>query len=97
VKKWSDVRGEIKSLSQAEKDHIQFVANVVGHIIERRKALGWTQQQLAEKAGIQQSAIARLENGGTIPKLDTLFKIANALGLKIQLVIDEEAAAAVCV
>jgi ribosome-binding protein aMBF1 (putative translation factor) len=97
VKKWSDVRSEIKSLTQAEKDHLRFVANVVGHIIERRNELGWSQQQLAEKVGVQQSAIARIENGGAIPRIDTLIKIANALGLKVQLVVDEEAASTVYV
>lgn len=28
-----------------------------------RRALGWTQQQLAEKSGVPQQAISKLENG----------------------------------
>jgi len=41
---------------------------------------GLTQKELAEKAGTQQSAIARIENGMTIP---TLRKIGKALNAKV--------------
>lgn len=47
-------------------------------------------------AGIQQSAVARLENGGTIPRLDTLYKVVCALGMEFKLAAaGEEQAAAV--
>ena len=40
---------------------------------------GMTQTQLARRTGLQQSAIARIENGTTSPTLDTLIKLAHAL------------------
>lgn len=48
--------------------------------------LHWTQKQLADAAGLAQSGVARLESKKTIPQLDTLMKIADALGCDLQLV-----------
>jgi DNA-binding XRE family transcriptional regulator len=48
-----------------------------------REAAGLTQQQLAEKAGLGQSHISRLENGEHSPSHLTLEKIACALGKSV--------------
>jgi transcriptional regulator with XRE-family HTH domain len=45
-----------------------------------RLARGWSQQQLAEAAGLSQSGVVHLEKGDTNPQLDTLREIAAALG-----------------
>jgi len=42
--------------------------------------------------GLHQESIARIENGGTVPRLDTVFKIALVLGMKFSLNETEEAA-----
>ena len=34
----------------------------------RREELGWSQRQLAERAGMTQPGVARFESGGTIPR-----------------------------
>jgi len=44
-----------------------------------------TQAELAQKIGIPQSALARLESGKSIPTLRTLQKIAKGLGKKLVL------------
>ncbi len=54
-------------------------AQIAGQVVERRKALGLSQTELAERCGTTQSAIARLESGGRPPRIDTLLKIATAL------------------
>lgn len=44
-----------------------------------RKRLGITQEQLAEKAGVSQAYIAKLETGQADPKLSTYQKIVDSL------------------
>lgn len=46
---------------------------------EARAESGLTQQQLAEKAGIPQSHVSRLENGQHSPSAKTIEKLATAL------------------
>jgi transcriptional regulator with XRE-family HTH domain len=48
---------------------------------ELRRAAGLTQTQLATKAGLGRSAIARLEAGVHIPSWDTVQALARALGV----------------
>ena len=49
----------------------------------RREELGWSQRQLAERAGMSQPGIARFEAGGTTPTLPLLERLATALGLTL--------------
>jgi HTH-type transcriptional regulator / antitoxin HipB len=49
----------------------------------RREELGWSQRQLAERAGMSQPGVARFEAGGTIPTLPLLERLAQALGLTL--------------
>ena len=49
-------------------------------VIQLRKQRGWTQAQLAEALGTNQSAIARIEHGTVNPTALTLHRIAVALG-----------------
>ena len=48
-----------------------------------RERRGLTQEQLAEKAGVGRSHLARLETGKQDPTLSTLEKIASALKVKV--------------
>jgi len=45
-----------------------------------RKKKGWTQQQLAEAAGIKLTHISTLEKNDSDPKLSTIGKLIEALG-----------------
>lgn len=53
------------------------------HLSELRQAAGWTQMQLAEKAGVHHSSIAYWELSGTPPRGEVLPKLAEALGVSI--------------
>ena len=48
-------------------------------VLSKRKHLGLTQQELADKAGINRSMLCRLENQDYIPSLDQLTRLANTL------------------
>ena len=48
-------------------------------ILKQRKLLKLTQQELADKAGINRSMLCRLENQDYVPSLDQLTRLANAL------------------
>jgi ribosome-binding protein aMBF1 (putative translation factor) len=52
-------------------------------IRSRREELGWSQRQLAERAGMTQPGIARFEAGGTTPTLPLLERLAAALDLTL--------------
>ena len=63
------------------------VAKQIGQRIqELRKEAGVTQTQLAEKCGMAQPNIARIEAGTYATSIDVLSRIADALGKKIELV-----------
>ena len=58
-------------------------------IAELRKEQNLTQTQLAERCGLQQAHIARIEAGRYSVGLDTLAQIADAMGMKIDFIIND--------
>ena len=44
-----------------------------------------TQKQLAEKTGIRQSNISRIENGSSSPTVETLARIAAGMGKRLKI------------
>lgn len=63
-------------------------------LIRIRLDLNLTQEELAKRAGVPQSVIARLESGRHLPSLRSLDKIAKKLGLQVRLDLVPGAAAA---
>lgn len=49
-----------------------------------RAEKGYSDRRLAEKSGISKSEINNIENGKRSPTLDTLKKLADALGCRIE-------------
>ncbi len=52
-------------------------------IKQLRKQKHWTQEHLSELVGINPKSLLRIENGQTFPLVETLEKIAHALGVQI--------------
>lgn len=52
-------------------------------IKEKRRACGYTQEQMAKRSGISYSYYTKIENGFQTPSLDTLLKIASFLHLSL--------------
>jgi ribosome-binding protein aMBF1 (putative translation factor) len=55
-------------------------------VIVRREQLGLTQTELAEKTGIDQGDISRIERGSIYPNEKTLLRLADALGAEWRMV-----------
>jgi len=59
------------------------IAKIFGERVrEKRRARKLTQVQVAERAGMFQHHISQLENGEVMPTLETILKLAAAIGCK---------------
>ena len=54
-------------------------------MLDARLANNLTQRQLAERSGLRQSNISRIESGACIPTLTTLNDIARGIGKKLKI------------
>ena len=54
-------------------------------LLDARKKAGLTQQELADRIGANKGYISRLERGLTVPTVSTLYRIAAAMGLSVEL------------
>ena len=62
-------------------EEIQPELNVIRAMIEARTSQHLTQKQLAEKTGIAQAEISRLENGTRNPSIKLLQRLADGMGM----------------
>lgn len=56
-----------------------------------RRDLGWSQSELAERAGVSQQMIAKLESPDHRARLDTLDKVVRALGARLRITLEKAA------
>jgi HTH-type transcriptional regulator/antitoxin HipB len=54
-----------------------------------RRARGWTQEELAAKAGIALASVSRIETGHNEPRITSLRRIAKAFGLEPRDLLDD--------
>ncbi len=70
--------------------HYEIEKQIIQKIINKRKSLNMTQQELARLTGLKQPAIARIEKQVNSPTLSTLITIIDELNLKFELLCLEE-------
>ena len=90
MRTWDDYKRHVKDISDHDKrnmEEIEEAAAIVAALIKLRQELGLSQRALAERCGIPQSSVVRMETMKTRPKLDTLIKIIQALDLKLKLTV----------
>lgn len=58
---------------------------IIQAIIEARQSSGMTQKQLADKTGIAQADISKLERGNANPSLRTLQRLAAGMGMRVKI------------
>ncbi|WP_080428901.1 helix-turn-helix domain-containing protein [Burkholderia ubonensis] len=75
-------------VDQADARH-EFGKRLGLRIADQRKALGWTQDQLAEQLSVDAETISRFERGVAIPALLTLDRLAGILNTSVSALLTE--------
>ncbi len=70
---------------KTEYEKVQEEYTIVKAVLDARKRAQLTQQQLADKTGIDRTDISKLENGKTNPTINLLQRIAEGLGMSLKL------------
>jgi TetR/AcrR family transcriptional regulator, tetracycline repressor protein len=55
-----------------------------------RRSRNLTQKEVAERAGISQPALSRIELGGGVPDIETLRRLGNAMGVRFHVIVGDE-------
>jgi DNA-binding XRE family transcriptional regulator len=85
--KFDDIKAQMMEDAefQDEYNKLQPRYELISQIIEARKSMKMTQEELAKRAGTRKSNISRLESGSYNPSLDFLIKIAKGLGKDVHI------------
>lgn len=83
MKNWKTLRKSLR-LTQADEAAIDFEKNLIYSIIDIREKAGISQVELANKANVKQSQIARLEKAVHSPQINSLLKILLPLGYTLK-------------
>lgn len=68
-----------------EYDALEPEFTIIKALLNAREAAGLTQKDLAERTGIAQGDISKLESGNGNPSLRTLQRLAAGMGMKLKL------------
>ena len=73
---------------KAEYERMRLAYEIGAAVRIARETLGWTQTYLAERAGMKQHALSRVESGDVLPTLETVHRIATALESRFEMADD---------
>lgn len=59
-------------------------------LADAREARNISQSALSRKSGVIQADISRIENGKSNPTMNVLERLANALGMKVNILFEEK-------
>ena len=68
-----------------EYDAIQPELDVIRAIVDARNSQNMTQKELAERTGINQADISKLENGTRNPSVNLLKRLADGMGMALKI------------
>ncbi len=87
----------MKTLQQLKKEQMQDTAfakeyeaiqpemDVIKAIVDARTSQNMTQKELAERTGINQADISKLENGTRNPSVNLLKRLAEGMGMVLKI------------
>lgn len=84
MKNWKTVR-ESLNLTKEDEIAIAFEKDLINSVIDIREKEGMSQVELAKKANIKQSQVARFEKAVHSPQINSLIKILFPLGYTLKL------------
>ena len=70
---------------KTEWDALEPEFNMIQALIDARKNCNMTQKELAERTGIDQSDISKIERGNANPSLSTLKRLAEGMDMILRL------------
>ena len=70
---------------QKEYESIQPELNVIRAIVDARTSQHLTQKELAERTGINQADISKLENGTRNPSVNLLKRLADGMDMALRI------------
>jgi ribosome-binding protein aMBF1 (putative translation factor) len=79
-------RERLSPTAKARREIFEQAYDISVQIVDLRERRGFTQAELAERCGIDQADISRIERGSTSPTTRTLLRIAEALDADLRLV-----------
>ena len=87
MKKFDDFLEEQMQNQEFKKeyDDLQPEFDVIRAIVDARTSQNLTQKQLAEKTGINQADIIKLENGTRNPSINLLKRLADGMGMMLKI------------
>ena len=68
-----------------EYESIQPEMDVIRAIVDARTSQNLTQKELAERTGINQADISKLENGTRNPSVNLLKRLADGMGMALKI------------
>lgn len=84
MKTWKEIRKKL-NISKEDKIQIAFEKDLINKIISIREKEGMSQAELAEKANIKQSQLARFERTTHSSQINSLLKVLYPLGYTLKL------------
>jgi ribosome-binding protein aMBF1 (putative translation factor) len=73
-------------LTSEEREQINFSTDLLSKCTLTRRKKGISRKELAEKSGLKQSTVARIESLSTSPRAETLIKLLYPLGYTLAIV-----------
>ena len=89
---YEEIMNKVKGDEEIERNELEAVEKVavmVSKLVLKRVKKGYSQRELAEKIGMKQPALARIERLDVMPRVDTLMRIALALDAEDVVEIDK--------
>lgn len=83
---------EIRNTNKKQVESVQLETRkqLIEQLISYRKAKKITQADISDNTGIQRPNISRLESGTYNPTLDMIVRVADSIGLEVEITLKEK-------